>query len=105
MFLAHNHRISATSSSTRAIGRNHFTTLVGAHFSRMSPVVALNACLATSHGKITKQYSQYCAVALSYVHECEPSYVCPGHDIKLHPQRVKYINCVRSGLVLAKALT
>jgi len=31
----------------------------------------------------------------------------PGHDIKLHPHRVKlyWIGCVGSGLVLAKALT
>jgi len=38
-------------------------------------------------------------------------YVCdvwdPGHDVKLHPHRVKLyrIGCVGSGLVLAKALT
>jgi len=64
-------------------------------------------CLETSHGKITRHYSRYCTVAFCYVHMCELSYICPGHDIKLHPHRVKLyrIGSVGSGLVLAKALT
>jgi len=65
-------------------------------------------CPETSHGKITRQYSRYCTVAFCYVHKCELSYMCPGHDIKLHPHRVKIyrIGCmVFIGLVLAKALT
>jgi len=61
----------------------------------------------TNHGKITRHYSRYCAVAFCYVLKCELSCMCPGHDIKLHPHRVKLyrIGCVGSGLVLAKALT
>jgi len=63
--------------------------------------------LETSHGKITRHYSQYCSVAFCYVHKCERYYMCPGHDIKLHPHQVKlfWIGCVESGLVLAKTLT
>jgi len=49
-------------------------------------------CRETSHGKITRHYSRYCAVAFCYVHKCELSYMCPGHDIKLHPHRVKIIS-------------
>jgi len=64
-------------------------------------------CLETSHGKITRHYSRYCTVAFHYVHKCELSCMCPGHDIKLHPHRVKLnrIGCVGSGIVLAKLLT
>jgi len=29
-------------------------------------------------------------VAFCYAHKCELSYMCPGHDIKLHPHRVKF---------------
>jgi len=63
--------------------------------------------LETSHGKITRHHSRYCTVAFCYVHKCELSYMCPDHDIKLHPHQVKLyrIGCVGSGLVLAKALT
>jgi len=44
-------------------------------------------------------------VAFFYMHKCELSYMCPDHDIKLHPHRVKLyqIGCVESDLVLAKA--
>jgi len=45
-------------------------------------------CPETSHGKITRHYSQYCTVAFCYVHKFELSYVCPGHDIKLHQHQV-----------------
>jgi len=53
-------------------------------------------CLETSHGKITRQYSWYCTVAFCYVYKCDLSYRCPGHDIKLHPHRMKLyrIGCV-----------
>jgi len=66
-------------------------------------------CPETCREKITKHYSQYCAVAFCYVHKCEPSYLCVGHDIELHvciqsPDRVKLYR-MGSGLVLAKALT
>jgi len=69
-------------------------------------------CPEISHGKITIDIihdiilCQYCIVAFCYVPKCELSYMCPGHDIKLHPHRVKLyrIGCVGSGLVLAKAL-
>jgi len=66
-----------------------------------------NGCTETSHGKVTRHFSQYCAVASCCVRKCELSYMCPGRDIKLHPYRVKLyrIGCVGSGLVLAKALT
>jgi len=49
----------------------------------------------------------YCAVAFCYEHKFELSYIHPGHDVKLHPHRLKLyrIGCVGSGLVLAKALT
>jgi len=50
--------------------------------------------LMTSHGKITRQYSRYCTVAFFYVHKCELSYMCPGHDIKLHPHKVKLYQIV-----------
>jgi len=35
-------------------------------------------------------------VAFCYVHKCELSYMCPGHDIKMHPHGVKLyrIGCV-----------
>jgi len=46
-------------------------------------------CLETSHGKITRHCSRYCTVAFCYVLKCELSYMCPGHDIKLHLHRVK----------------
>jgi len=64
-------------------------------------------CLETISWKITRHYSRYCAVAFCYVHKCELSYMCPGHDMKLHPHRVELyrIGCVGSGLVLVKALT
>jgi len=64
-------------------------------------------CLETSHGKITRHYLRYCTMAFCIVYKCELSYMCPGHDIKLHPHRVKLyrIGCVGSGLVLAEALT
>jgi len=47
------------------------------------------------------------AVAFCYEHKCELLYIHPGHDVKLHPHRVKLyqIGCVGSGLVLARALT
>jgi len=81
--------------------------------SDMSTVVSIVSsrytycCLETSRGKITRHYSRYCAVAFCYVHKCELSYMCPGHDIQLHPHRVELyrIGCVGSGLVLMKALT
>jgi len=64
-------------------------------------------CPETSRRKITRHYSRYCTVAFCYVHKCELSYMCPGHDIILHPHPVKLyrIGCVGSDLVLAKALT
>jgi len=64
-------------------------------------------CPETSHGKITRHYSLYYSVAFCYMHKCELSYMCPGHDIILHPHRVKlyWIRRVGSGLVLAKAIT
>jgi len=37
----------------------------------------------TNHGKITSHYSRFCAVAFWYVHNCELSYIYPGHDVKL----------------------
>jgi len=43
----------------------------------------------TTHGKITRHYSRFYAVAFFYVHECELSHINPGHDVKLHPHRVK----------------
>jgi len=63
-------------------------------------------CRETSHGKITRHYSRYSTVTFGYVHKCELSYMCPDHDIKLYPHRVKLYRtgCVGSGLVLAKAL-
>jgi len=38
---------------------------------------------------------------------CELFYMCTGHDLKLHPHRVKLyrLGCVGSDLVLAKVLT
>jgi len=53
----------------------------------------------TTHGKITRHYSRFCAMAFCYVHKCELSYIYPGDDIKLHPHRVKLyrIWCVGSG--------
>jgi len=64
-------------------------------------------CLETSHGKITRHYSRFCTVAFFHVHKGELSYMCPGHDIKLHPHQVKLyrIRCVGSSLVLVKELT
>jgi len=41
----------------------------------------------TTHGKITRQYLRFCAVA--YMHKCELSYTYPGHDVKLYSHRVK----------------
>jgi len=51
--------------------------------------------------------NRYIAMAFCYLHKSELSYMCPGHDIKLHPLRVKFyrLGCVGSDLVLAKALT
>jgi len=31
-------------------------------------------------------------VAFCYVHKCELSYMCPGHDIKLHSTRSEIIS-------------
>jgi len=60
--------------------------VVGAQLCRLSPVdartVALKPC---SHEEITRHYSRYCAVAFCYMHKCELCYMCPGHDLKLHP--------------------
>jgi len=68
---------------------------------------AYTVALKQVMGKITRHYSRYCTVAFCFVHKCELSYMCPGHDIELHPHRVKLyrIGCGGSGLVLAKALT
>jgi len=55
-------------------------------------------CPETSHGKITRHI--ILDIVLWHfairVHKCELSYMCPGHDIKLHPHRVKLyrIGCV-----------
>jgi len=43
----------------------------------------------TTHGKITRHYSRFCAVAFCYGHKCELSYIYPGCDVKLHPHQVK----------------
>jgi len=32
-------------------------------------------CDETTHGKITKHYSRFCAVAFCYVHNCKLSYM------------------------------
>jgi len=82
--------------------------LVGAQLCRLSPVDAHTVAVKpVMYEKIARHYSRYCAVEFCYVHKCKLSYMCPGHDIKLHPHRVKLyrIGCVGSGLVLAKALT
>jgi len=45
------------------------------------------------HGKITRHYSRYCAVAFCCVTasaNCRRP-TCPGHDVKLHPHRVNEI--------------
>jgi len=39
---------------------------------------------------LTINYSRICAVAFCYVHKCELSYIYSGHDVKLHPHRVKF---------------
>jgi len=65
----------------------------------------LGALFAFDILKIVRRgcYSQYWAVAFSYVHKCKLSYMCPWHDVKLRQHRVKLyrIGCVGSGLVLA----
>jgi len=48
-----------------------------------------SVALQPIHGKIILHYSQYCTLAFCYVHECELSYIYPGHDVKLQPRRVK----------------
>jgi len=83
---------------------------VGAQLCRLSPVDAHTVALKPIHGKITRHYSRYCTVEFCYVHKCELYHIMfwsSGHDVKLHPHRVKLyrIGCVGSGLVLAKALT
>jgi len=49
-----------------------------------------HCCLETTHGKITRHYSQYCTVVFCYVHKCELYYMCPGHD-KTAPTRSEII--------------
>jgi len=48
----------------------------------------------------------HCAVAFCCVQMRELFYMCPGHDVELHPHWVKLyqMGSVGSGLVLAKAL-
>jgi len=46
-------------------------------------------CSETTHGKITRHYSWFCAVAFWNVHKCELSYIYPGHDVEPHLHRVK----------------
>jgi len=58
-------------------------------FPIMGRVDTNTVALQPIHGKITRHYSRYCAVAFCYVHKCELSYIYPGHDVKLHPHRVK----------------
>jgi len=81
--------------------------VVGAQLYRLSTVDAHTDVLKPIHGKIIGHYSRYYPVAFCYEHKCELSYIHPGHDVKLHPHRVKLyrIGCVGSDLVLAKALT
>jgi len=68
------------------------------HVTGRGTVVSIVSCRCTycfpetTHGKITRHYSRFCAVAFCYVHKRELSYVYPiypGHDVKLHPHRVK----------------
>lgn len=81
--------------------------VLGAQSCRLSLVDAHTVALTPVHGKITRHYSRYCAVAFCCTLKCELSYRCPGHDHKLHPHRVNLyrIGCVGSGFVAAKALT
>jgi len=73
--------------------------LVGAQLCGLSPVDAHTVALKIVHAKMTRHYSRYCAAAFCYVHKCELSYLCPVHDVKRHPNRVKFdiIGCVGSG--------
>jgi len=53
--------------------------------------VFVDACavaLKPVHGKLVDYYSQYCAVTFFCNHKCHMSYMCPGHDVKLHQHRV-----------------
>jgi len=52
--------------------------VVGAQKCRLATVDAHTVALQSIHGKITRNYSRYCAVAFYYVHKCELSYIYPG---------------------------
>jgi len=43
----------------------------------------------TTHWKLTRHYSRFCDMAFCYVHKFERACIYPGHDVKLHPHRVK----------------
>jgi len=85
------------------------TRLITYRLANNTAIKQLNLLFLSMHilGKITRHYSRYFTVEFCYVHKSELSYMCSGHDIKLHPHRVKlyWIECVEPGLVLAKALT
>jgi len=49
----------------------------------------IELCNILCHGKITRHYWRYCTVSFCYMHKCELSYMCLGHDINLHPHQVK----------------
>jgi len=70
---------------------NIWPHVVGAQLYRLSTVDAHTDVLKPIHWKIIRHYSRYCAVAFCYEHKCELSYIHPGHDVKLHPHRVNYI--------------
>jgi len=71
---------------------------------RVSIVNARTVALQPIYGKISQHYSRYCAVEFGYMHNCELSYIYPGHNVKQHLHRVIYrIGCVGSGLILVKA--
>jgi len=75
---------------------------------RLSSVDAHTVTLKPVHGKITRHYSRYCTVVFCCVHKCELSYMCPGHDVILHPYQVKLFWkwCEEFGYwILVKALT
>lgn len=57
---------------------------------RLSTVDTHNVTLKPVRGKLTRHHSRLCSVAFRCVHMCEISYTYPEHDIKLHPNRVKF---------------
>jgi len=63
--------------------------MVRAQLYQLSTVDSHTVALQAIHGKISRPYSRYCAVAFCYVHKCEMSYIFSGHDVELHPHRVK----------------